>query len=92
MYVMTAAGGLALSALLVLVELPLAQQTSKTQAPLIGANSFTKGQAQAWFEDAGYTNIADLVLGSDGVWRASARLNGVPALVRLDYRGNITKH
>ncbi|WP_370675018.1 hypothetical protein [Pleomorphomonas sp. PLEO] len=57
-----------------------------------GENSFTKSQAKTWFEDAGYTNVAGLSLGSDGVWRASARLKGVPALIRLDYQGTITKH
>lgn len=92
MYLMSAAGGLALSALLVLVEMPHASEPTTTEAPRIGANSFTESQAKAWLEDAGYTHIGDLVLGTDGVWRASARLNGLPTLVRLDYKGNITKH
>lgn len=92
MYLISAAGGLALSVLLVLVELPHAQETTTTQAPLTGENSFTESQAKAWLEDAGYTHIGDPVLGSDGVWRASARFHGVPALVRLDYRGNVTTH
>lgn len=90
MYLISAAGGLALSALLVLAELPHAGQAAANKAPLTGKNSFTQSQAKAWIEDAGYTHIGDLVLGSDGVWRASARFHGVPALVRLDYKGNIT--
>lgn len=92
MYMISAAGGLSLSALLVLVELPNAQELTTTQALLTGKNSFTEAQAKTWMEGAGYTHIGDLILGSDGVWRASARLNGVPALVRLDYKGNVTKH
>ena len=92
MYLMSAAGGLTLSALVLLAEIPHARPPTTTDAPLVGANSFTQSQAKAWLEGAGYTHIGDLVLGSDGVWRASARLNGLPALVRLDYKGNITKH
>ena len=92
MKTMAAIGGLALAGLLVLVELPHARESTTTKAPLIGENSFTEAQAKAWLEAAGYTHVADLVLSSDGVWRASARLKGIPALVRLDYRGNVTKH
>lgn len=90
MYLISAAGGLALSALLVLTGLPHAEQATAVKVPLTGKNSFTQSQAKAWIEDAGYTHIGDLVLGSDGVWRASARRNGIPALVRLDFKGNIT--
>jgi len=92
MKTMAAVGGLALSALLASVDLPHAQEPTSTKAPRTGENSFTRGQAKAWLEDAGYTHVAGLVLGSDGVWRASARLKGVPALVRLDYQGNVTTH
>lgn len=84
--------GVAFIGLLVLVELPQARESTVNKAPLVGENSFTETQAKAWLEAAGYTHIGDLVLGSDGVWRASARLKGVPELVRLDYQGNISKH
>lgn len=92
MRTIAAIGGLALAGLLALVELPHAQEPTKIKTPLAGENSFTEAQAKAWVEAAGYTHVADLVLGTDGVWRASARLKGVPALVRLDYQGNVTKH
>lgn len=92
MKTMAALGGLALSTVLASADLPRAQEPPGTKAPRTGENSFTEGQAKAWLEDAGYTHVAGLVLGSDGVWRASARLKGVPALVRLDYQGNITEH
>ncbi len=91
MYLMAAAGGLTLSTLLMVVDLPYVQEPTTTGAPLVGENSFTEGQAKTWLESAGYTHVANLVLGTDGVWRASARLNGIPALVRLDYQGNVTK-
>ncbi len=84
---------IALSATLVSVAgLTLAQERASVKAPVSGENSFTKAQAKAWIEEAGYTRVADLVLGTDGVWRGSARLNGIPSLVRLDYQGNVTKH
>lgn len=60
-------------------------------APVAGKNSFTEAQAKKRLEDNGYTNVGDLELGDDGIWRASAQKNGVPASVTLDYQGNITE-
>lgn len=60
-------------------------------APVKGKNSFTERQAKDRIEKKGFTNITDLKLGEDGVWRASAQKNGVPASVALDYQGNITE-
>jgi hypothetical protein len=90
MKVVAAAAGLGMLGSLLLAGLLQAQESNIEGSPAIGENSFTETQAKAWFEEAGYTRVADLVLGSDGVWRASGRLNGVPTLVRLDYQGNIT--
>ena len=73
------------------VGLTLAQEQPSVMAPVPGENSFTEAQAKAWIEGEGYTNVADLVLGTDGVWRGSARLDDLPALVRLDYQGNVTE-
>lgn len=75
---------------LALVDLPNAQEPDVHGTPAIGKNSFTEAQAKAWIKDAGYTHIGELTLGTDGVWRTSARLNGKPALVRLDYQGGVT--
>lgn len=60
-------------------------------APVAGKNSFTEVQARKRLEDNGYTDIGDLVLGDDGIWRASAQKNSIPASVMLDYQGNITE-
>ena len=92
MYPISAAGGVVVSALLAFVELPLAHEAAAPKAPLVGENSFTRSQAKAWIEDAGYTHIGGLVLGSDGIWRGSARRHGVPGLVSLDYKGNVIKY
>lgn len=86
----TAIGGLAIAALIALIELPHAQETTASRAPFTGENSFTEAQAKAWLENLGYTHIGHLVLGTDGIWRASARLNGIPTLVTVDYKGNVT--
>lgn len=87
-----AAGGLVLSVSLTLAGMLKAEEpnVAVAEVPVTGENSFTQAQAKAWIEDAGYTHVGDLVLGTDGVWRGSARLEGNPALVRLDYQGNIT--
>ncbi|PKR89924.1 hypothetical protein CXZ10_07020 [Pleomorphomonas diazotrophica] len=86
---------IAAGAFVLFVSLTLAGKAEEptvavAEVPLTGENSFTQAQAKAWIEDAGYTHVADLVLGTDGVWRGSARLDGNPALVRLDYQGNVT--
>jgi putative membrane protein len=54
-----------------------------------GHNSFTRSQAQRRMEQAGYDHVADLVLDSDGVWRANATRAGHPIKVGLDYKGNV---
>ncbi len=84
-------GASALSVLLAFFALSRATESTMSTGLVAGKNSFTQDQAKTWLEKAGYTNVAGLVLGSDGVWRASARLKGMPTLVRLDYRGAVTK-
>lgn len=87
-----ATGALVLSMSLALAGMLKAEEPHEAVAEVLvtGENSFTQAQAKAWLENAGYTHVADLVLGTDGVWRGSARLGGNPALVRLDYQGTVT--
>lgn len=59
-------------------------------APVPGKNSFTEEQAKQRFTDAGYTNIMNLKLGEDGIWRAEAARDGQPFKVQLDFQGNVT--
>lgn len=58
-------------------------------APVAGENSFTEEQAKTRIEEAGYTNVSDLKLDSQGVWRATATKDGKPGNVSLDFQGNI---
>ncbi|TXI03594.1 MAG: PepSY domain-containing protein [Rhizobium sp.] len=59
-------------------------------APIAGKNSFTEKQAKSRIEKAGYKNIRDLKLDSQGVWRATADKDGKPMGVSLDFQGNVT--
>ena len=97
-----ALGALAITGIAVAQEQP-SQQTAPIKpsvttrdstnpmAPVKGKNSFTESQAKDRIEKKGFTEITNLKLGEDGVWRASAQKNGVPISVALDYQGNITE-
>ncbi|AVA24990.1 hypothetical protein [Rhizobium sp. NXC24] len=63
--------------------------TKNPGAPVQGKNSFTEGQAKSRMEEAGYTNITNLQLDDQGVWRASAMKGSKTVQVALDYQGNI---
>jgi hypothetical protein len=65
--------------------------TTNPTAPVAGENSFTEDQARQRFEEKGYSNIADLKLGEDGIWRAKADKSGAAVEVALDYQGNVTE-
>jgi protein CpxP len=54
-----------------------------------GANSFTEGEARQRLERAGYHEVKDLKKDGDGIWHASAMLDGKPASVGLDFKGNV---
>ncbi|TXM98680.1 hypothetical protein FV242_27995 [Methylobacterium sp. WL64] len=54
-----------------------------------GANSFTEGEARRRLEKAGYHEVKDLKKDGDGIWHASAMLDGKPASVGLDFKGNV---
>jgi len=61
-----------------------------TQAPLAqGKNSFTKAEARARIQAAGYSNVHHLVLDSNGLWQAKALQAGESVSVALDYKGNV---
>ncbi|MDK1494692.1 PepSY domain-containing protein [Sinorhizobium sp. 7-81] len=59
-------------------------------APVEGANSFTEDQAKQRMEQAGYTEVKELKLDDQGVWRATAMKDGKSVSVALDYQGNVT--
>ena len=63
--------------------------TTNSEAPVEGANSFTEDQAKDRFADAGYADVTDLKLDDKGVWRGTAMKDGKSLNVALDYQGNI---
>jgi len=58
-------------------------------APVPGANSFTEGQAKSRISDQGFSQISDLKLDGQGVWRGKAMRDGKGVEVTMDYQGNI---
>lgn len=54
-----------------------------------GANSFTEGEVRRRLERAGYHEVKDLKKDTDGIWHASAMVDGKPASVGLDFKGNV---
>ena len=62
---------------------------NNSAAPVKGANSFTRAQAQKQIEAKGYTHVAGLTKDADGIWRGTAEKNGATGPVTLDYQGNV---
>ena len=60
-----------------------------TAAPVPGANSFTETQARARLEAHGFTDVTDLKLDDQSIWRGRAMKNGASVNIALDYQGNI---
>ncbi|MFC6742035.1 hypothetical protein [Methylobacterium tardum] len=54
-----------------------------------GANSFTEGEARRRLEKAGFRDVRDLKEDADGIWRGSATMDGKPANIGLDFKGNV---
>ncbi len=68
----------------------LKSSSPATQTQLAkGRNSFTKGQAQDRILKAGYSDVQNLTLDADGLWQATAQLNGQSVHVALDYKGAV---
>ena len=65
--------------------------TLNPTAPVAGENSFTEEQAKSRIEDKGYSNVADLKLGEDGIWRVKADKGGAAVELAVDYQGNVTE-
>ena len=59
-------------------------------APVLGANSFTEGQAKSRIEANGYANVSELRKDDQGVWRGKAMKDGKSVNVSLDFQGNVT--
>lgn len=59
--------------------------------PLRAANSFTEGQAKDCIAKAGYTDVQNLKLDENGIWRRKAHKSGQQVNVALDYRGSVVR-
>ena len=57
--------------------------------PVPGANSFTEGQARSRIESMGFTNVIDLKLDDQSIWRGRATKDGKQVNVALDFKGNV---
>jgi hypothetical protein len=62
---------------------------NNSQTPVQGANSFTMKEARSQIEAKGYTRVAGLKKGKDGVWRGKATKDGQSVPVSVDYQGNV---
>ena len=65
-----------------------ANKGSSTPTP--GSNSFTKSQAKGHIENAGYSDVMDLQKTPDGLWTGTAKKDGKPVHVALDFKGAVT--
>ena len=62
---------------------------NSSATPVPGANSFIRARAQKQIEAKGYTHVAGLTKGQDGIWRGTAEKNGTTGPVSVDYQGNV---
>jgi hypothetical protein len=62
---------------------------NNSATPVPGANSFTISQAKSQIEAKGYTQVAGLKKGQDGVWHGTAMKDGASHDVSVDYQGNV---
>src|ERR1700761_6092019 len=62
---------------------------NNSSTPVAGANSFTMGEAKSAIQAKGYTHVAKLKKGKDGVWRGMASKDGHSGPVGVDYQGSV---
>jgi len=64
---------------------------NKTEtAQSAGSNSFTQDQAAGHIEKAGYSDVSGLTKTPDGLWSGTAKKNGKPVHVSVDFKGAVT--
>jgi hypothetical protein len=61
-------------------------------APNVAAasNSFTESQAKGHIRNAGYSDVTNLTKTPDGLWTATAKKDGKPVEVAVDFKGAVT--
>jgi hypothetical protein len=66
-----------------------AMHDNNSSTPVVGANSFTKGEAVKQIEAKGYTQVTKLKKDKSGVWRGMATKSGQSGPISVDYQGNV---
>jgi hypothetical protein len=66
---------------------PVSPPAAPTSA---SSRAFTKDQARAEIEAAGYSRASSLRRDSEGFWHGEAEKDGVPVNVTVDLKGNVT--
>ena len=69
---------------------PATSQPKAETPPLLGANSFTEGQARKLLESQGYGQVSPLMNDSQGIWRGTAMSGTKKVSVSVDYKGNVS--
>jgi hypothetical protein len=69
---------------------PATSQPRTGTPPLLGANSFTEGQARKLLESQGYAGVSPLVNDSQGIWHGTAMRGAKTVRVSVDYKGNVS--
>jgi hypothetical protein len=54
------------------------------------SNSFTQSQARGHIEKAGYTDVGALTKTPDGRWTGTAKKDGKPVKVSVDFKGAVS--
>jgi hypothetical protein len=54
------------------------------------STSFTEDQARGHIENAGYSDVSNLMKTADGLWTAKAKKDGKPVEVAVDFKGAVT--
>lgn len=67
----------------------LPPSANRSAVPVPGDNKISEADAKAKFETAGYSNVGNLKLDGDGIWRGTGMKEGKSVDVSLDYQGNI---
>ena len=70
---------------------PGSSSATTSTPPVAGANSFTESQARDRIANSGFSNVQNLKMDNDGIWRGKAQKNGRQVGVALDYRGNVVQ-
>ncbi|MET0171613.1 PepSY domain-containing protein [Agrobacterium vaccinii] len=64
-------------------------ETKNPTAPVEGANSFTEEQAKTRIEEAGYSEVKNLMKDDKGIWMAAGMKDGKAVTIAMDYQGNV---